>query len=74
MDSDLMNMERTQAAEGREPLPKAKWATIRQGNGKVTGYIEVFFCAISNGYVTIPGVSRFRDARPMNQTSPVSVR
>jgi hypothetical protein len=40
--------------------PASQWATIKTGKGRVTGYIEVFRTAGSE-YVTIPGVSRFRD-------------
>jgi hypothetical protein len=41
-------------------LPASRWATIKTGKGRVTGYIEVFRTTGSQ-YVTIPGVSRFRD-------------
>ena len=40
--------------------PPSRWATIKTGKGRVTGYIEVFRTTGAQ-YVTIPGVSRFRD-------------
>lgn len=41
---------------------KSKWLTIKTGTGRVTGYIEAFWCASGKMFVTIPGVSRFADA------------
>jgi len=40
--------------------PKTKWLAIRTGAGRVTGHIEGFRTA-GGTYVTIPGVSRFRE-------------
>lgn len=40
---------------------KVRWATIKTGTGRITGYIEMFWSP-SCGWVTIPGVSRFADA------------
>ena len=42
--------------------PKTKWLTIKTGTGRVTGYIEGFWCTTAKCYVTVPGVSRFLDA------------
>ena len=39
-----------------------QWLTIRNGAGVVTGYIEAFWSVSLKRYVTIPGVSRFRNA------------
>ena len=44
--------------------PKMKWLAIRTGAGRVTGHIEGFRTA-GGAYVTIPGVSRFRE--PQNE-------
>ena len=41
--------------------PTRRWAAIKTGSGRVTGYIEVFQTQ-SGRWVTIPGVSRFADA------------
>ena len=38
----------------------SKWAVIKTGSGRVTGYIEVFRTT-GDKWVTIPGVSRFVD-------------
>jgi len=39
----------------------SKWAAIKTGTGRITGYIEVFYCKGLDSYVTIPGVSRWKD-------------
>jgi hypothetical protein len=39
---------------------KTKWAVIKTGGGRVTGYIEVFRTT-GDKWVTIPDVSRFAD-------------
>jgi hypothetical protein len=38
--------------------PKTQWSPIRRGDGKLTGYVEVYYFA--GQWMTIPGVSRFR--------------
>ena len=38
-----------------------KWAAIKTGSGRITGYIEVFRTT-GDKWVTIPGASRFADA------------
>jgi hypothetical protein len=43
-----------------EAMPKTRWAVIETRSGRVSGYIEVFRTTGAL-YVTIPGVSRFRD-------------
>jgi hypothetical protein len=40
----------------------SQWRAVRRGDGKVTGWLEVFFCRRSGGYVSVPGVSRWRAA------------
>ena len=40
-----------------------KWAVIRTGGGRATGYIEVFR-TMGDKWVTIPDVSRFADTLP----------
>lgn len=44
--------------------PASKWAAIKTGTGRITGYIEVFRSQYNGKtiYVTIPGASRFRAA------------
>lgn len=37
-----------------------KWAAIKTGSGKITGYLEMF--RVGGKYVSVPGVSRFRVA------------
>jgi hypothetical protein len=39
----------------------ATWKAIRTGAGRVTGYIEVFFCRSHEMYVTVPGASRWME-------------
>jgi hypothetical protein len=41
---------------------KGEWKAIKNGRGEIKGYIEMFWCRQANGYVTIPGISRFRAA------------
>jgi hypothetical protein len=41
--------------------PKTRWAEIKNGEGKVTGYIELFWGG-NLGWVSIPGASRVIDA------------
>ncbi|MEP7363839.1 MAG: hypothetical protein ABI972_11335 [Acidobacteriota bacterium] len=53
---------KTCVGEKGEMMTITKWAAIRRGDGKVTGYIEVFYSKNLNRFVTIPGVSRFRNA------------
>ena len=38
----------------------SKFFPIKRGDGKITGYIEMF--QASGTWVTVPGVSRFKDA------------
>jgi hypothetical protein len=40
---------------------KTKWAEIKDGDGKVTGYIELFWGG-RLGWVSIPGASRVIEA------------
>lgn len=40
----------------------SKWVPVRKGNGTVTGYLEMFWHAPSGQFVTVPGVSRWRNA------------
>jgi hypothetical protein len=42
---------------------KDGWKAIKNGRGEVKGYIEMFWSRQANAYVTIPGVSRFRNAK-----------
>jgi hypothetical protein len=39
-----------------------KWAPIKRA-GEIVGYIEVFWGGASVGYVTIPGASRYQEAK-----------
>lgn len=45
------------AEEGARPTNKTRWAEIKDGEGKVTGYVEMFWGG-RLGWVTIPGASR----------------
>jgi len=47
--------------EGARLTNKTKWAEIQDGEGKVTGHIELFWSG-RLGWVSIPGVSRVIDA------------
>ncbi len=38
------------------------WKPIKRGDGKITGWIEVVFHKPSGRYMTIPGVTGFRNA------------
>lgn len=40
----------------------SKWAEIKNGEGKITGFIEMFWGGEKLGWVTIPGASRVIDA------------
>jgi hypothetical protein len=43
---------------------KSKWFPIRRRkDGRTVGWIEMFWCASADCYVTIPGVSKWQDAR-----------
>jgi hypothetical protein len=53
-------MNNTKHKRNEAATPASRWATIKTGKGQVTGYIEVFRTTGAQ-YVTIPGVSRFRD-------------
>lgn len=39
---------------------KSKYFAIKTGKGKITGYIEKFYSETLKRWVTIPGVSRFK--------------
>jgi hypothetical protein len=57
-------MNNTKRKRNGAATPASRWATIKTGAGRVIGYIEVFRTNGRHGntlYVTIPGVSRFRD-------------
>jgi hypothetical protein len=41
---------------------KSKMAPIKTGAGEITGYIEVFWCDSMQRWVTIPNVSKFKEA------------
>lgn len=43
-------------------MTKAKWVTIRR-RGEVVAWIEMFWCLSAQRYVTIPGVSGYREAK-----------
>ncbi len=43
------------------PKTTTRWAAIRNGRGEVKGWIEVFWSAGLSAWVTIPGVSRYRE-------------
>jgi hypothetical protein len=53
----------------QQKQPKVAWASIKNGTGEITGYIEVFWGGKLR-YVTIPGASRFRATM---QDEPVQV-
>ncbi len=57
-----MSSKRARSA-GATDTPKAstRWAAIRNGRGEVKGWIEVFWSAGLSAWVTIPGVSRYRE-------------
>jgi hypothetical protein len=40
----------------------SKWFPIKRGDGKVTGYIEMFWHKATGQWMTVPGVSKFRNA------------
>ena len=48
--------------EGIMEKRTSKWATIKRGDGKITGYIELFYAKHMDKWVSIPGVSRWRNA------------
>jgi hypothetical protein len=49
--------ERVQVPQGNPANLKSYWAEIKDGQGKVTGYIELFWGG-KLGWVSIPGASR----------------
>jgi hypothetical protein len=59
-----MNVDMRTSKQQRAATPASKWTPIwiggRTSRARITGYIEVFRTTGSM-YVTIPGVSRFRD-------------
>ena len=42
-----------------------KWQAVKRGDGSVVGYLELFNAG--NGWVSIPGASRFVDAIHMQK-------
>lgn len=56
-----MSKAKTNGTEATKP--KTKWLTIKMKSGRVTGHIEGFWSSAIHRYVTIPGVSRFRNAQ-----------
>jgi hypothetical protein len=42
-------------------MPKVKWANIKNGRGKITGRIELFWSIRLRDWVSVPGVSKYEN-------------
>jgi hypothetical protein len=54
----------TMTTSTKQP-PATKWLKISDKQGKTLGHIEGFWCNSAGRYVTIPDVSRFKNADEM---------
>jgi hypothetical protein len=57
LDRIAEQVDRLRDEEGARPTNRSKWAEIKNGEGKVTGHIELFWGG-KLGWVSIPGASR----------------
>ena len=51
---------------GAKQPPASKWLKISNKQGKIFRYIEGFWCNCAGRYVTVPDVSRFKNADEMS--------
>jgi len=54
-------MRKTKAKKMPSIIPETKWLPLRRGDGKTSGYLEVFWSKALGKYASIPGVSRWKD-------------
>lgn len=54
-----------QPSKAAEAL-KVTFSPIQRGDGTVTGYMEMFYVSSAERWVTIPGVSRFIEAKAVD--------
>jgi hypothetical protein len=59
--ADGVRAARRENAINRNNAQKKKWVTIKNGRGKIKGYILLFW-SDRGGWVSIPGQSLFREA------------
>jgi hypothetical protein len=63
-----MPTSRPPACDQHPPRPASpRFAPVKRRDGTVTGYLEVFYVAASDRWVSVPGVSRWKSADGIGQ-------